>query len=58
MPNFLRRIGNHESGNVLAMAAGLMPLLTGSAALSIDAAQLALWKRQLQRAADSACRTT
>ena len=54
MSNFIRRLRSNESGNVLAIAAGLMPLLMGSAALAIDAAQLALWKRQLQRAADSA----
>jgi Flp pilus assembly protein TadG len=53
MPNFARRLRDNQSGNVLAMAAGLMPLLMGSAALAIDATQMALWKRQLQRTADS-----
>jgi Flp pilus assembly protein TadG len=51
---FLNRLQRSESGNVLAIVAGVMPLLMGSAALAVDATQLALWKRQLQRSADSA----
>jgi Flp pilus assembly protein TadG len=51
---FLSRLQRSESGNVLAIVAGVMPLLMGSAALAVDATQLALWKRQLQRVADSA----
>jgi Flp pilus assembly protein TadG len=51
--SFFSRLRNNESGNVFAICAGLMPLLMGSAALAIDATQLALWKRQLQRTADS-----
>ena len=41
-------------GNVLAITAGAMPLLIGSAGLATDTIQWTLWKRQLQRAADSA----
>jgi Flp pilus assembly protein TadG len=50
---FLSRLRRHDSGNVMAICAAVMPLLMGSAALAIDAAQLALRKRQLQRVADS-----
>jgi hypothetical protein len=35
------------------VAAATMPLLVGSAAFAIDTIQLSVWKRQLQRAADS-----
>jgi hypothetical protein len=44
----------HEGGNILAITAAVMPLLIGSAALAIDTVQLSLWKRQLQRSADTA----
>jgi hypothetical protein len=36
------------------IGAALMPVLLGSTGLAVDAVQVALWKRQLQRAADSA----
>jgi hypothetical protein len=42
-----------ERGNVFMVAAATMPLLVGSAAFAIDTIQLSVWKRQLQRAADS-----
>ena len=51
--NFLRGLLSSERGNVLVVAAATMPLLIGSAALAIDTIQMDLWKRQLQRAADS-----
>jgi Flp pilus assembly protein TadG len=54
LSNTLRRFQQNESGNVMAICAALMPLLMGSAALAVDATQIALWKRQLQRAVDSA----
>jgi Flp pilus assembly protein TadG len=49
-----KKLLKSERGNVLVIAAATMPLLIGSAALAIDTIQMGLWKRQLQRAADSA----
>ncbi len=54
LSNTVRRLQRNESGNVMAICAALMPLLMGSAALAVDATQIALWKRQLQRTVDSA----
>lgn len=54
MMGFLKRLRKNERGNVLVIAAATMPLLIGSAGLATDTIQWALWKRQLQRAADSA----
>jgi Flp pilus assembly protein TadG len=48
--NFLRS----ERGNVMVMAAATMPLMVGAAAVGLDTIQLSIWKRQLQRMADSA----
>lgn len=53
MLQWLRRLRGSEKGNVLMVGAASMPLLIGSAALAVDTIQLSLWKRQLQRAADS-----
>lgn len=50
----LKRLLGDRRGNVLAMTAAAMPLLLGSVGLATDTVQWALWKRQLQRAADSA----
>jgi hypothetical protein len=52
--SWVRRLLKSERGNVLAISAAAMPLILGSAALALDTIQLSLWKRQLQRAADSA----
>jgi hypothetical protein len=41
-------------GNMLAVAAGLMPLIVASGAVAVDASHWVLQKRELQRAADSA----
>lgn len=54
MIRLVRKIIKDRRGNVLAIVAGAMPLLIGSAGLATDTIQWALWKRQLQRAADSA----
>lgn len=54
MANFLRRLFKDKRGNALIIAAAALPLLVGSAGLATDTIQWALWKRQLQRAADSA----
>jgi Flp pilus assembly protein TadG len=51
---WMRRLLRSERGNVLVIGAATMPLLIGSAALAVDTIQMGLWKRQLQRAADSA----
>ncbi len=52
--SWLNRLLRNERGNVLVIGAASMPLLIGSAALALDTVQMSLWKRQLQRAADSA----
>lgn len=54
MMGFLKRLRKNERGNVLIITAAAMPLLIGSAGLATDTIQWALWKRQLQRSADSA----
>lgn len=54
MFKFLRKMWNDKRGNTLAIAAACMPLFVGAAGLATDTIQWTLWKRQLQRAADSA----
>ena len=49
-----KKLWNNERGNMVVIAAAALPLLIGSAGLATDTIQWALWKRQLQRAADSA----
>lgn len=51
--SWLRNLFSSERGNVLVVGAATMPLLIGSAAFAVDTIQLSVWKRQLQRAADS-----
>ncbi len=51
--SWLRNLISSERGNVLVVGAAVMPLLLGSAAFAVDTIQLSVWKRQLQRAADS-----
>ncbi|KKW92988.1 pilus assembly protein TadG-related protein [Sphingobium chungbukense] len=48
------RLLRDRTGNVLMMAAASMPILVGSAGLATDTVQWTLWKRQIQRQADSA----
>lgn len=50
---WLKDLISSERGNVFVVAAAVMPLLIGSAAFAVDTIQLSVWKRQLQRAADS-----
>ena len=50
----LKKLWRDKRGNVLAIAAGALPLVIGSAGLASDTIQWVLWKRELQRAADSA----
>ncbi|MDQ4086690.1 MAG: pilus assembly protein TadG-related protein [Pseudomonadota bacterium] len=51
---WLNKLRRDKSGNVLAITAASMPLIVGGAAMAVDTIQLSVWKRQLQRAADSA----
>ncbi|WP_150291955.1 pilus assembly protein TadG-related protein [Sphingobium estronivorans] len=48
------RLLRDRTGNVLMMAAASMPILVGAAGLATDTVQWTLWKRQIQRQADSA----
>ena len=50
----IKRLWHDRRGNTLVIAAGALPLVIGSAGLATDTIQWALWKRQLQRTADSA----
>ena len=50
----LKKLWSNKRGNTLAIAAAAMPLFIGAAGLASDTIQWTLWKRQLQRAADSA----
>jgi len=54
MMGFLKKLRRNQRGNTLILTAAAMPLLIGSAGLATDTIQWALWKRQLQKAADSA----
>jgi Flp pilus assembly protein TadG len=54
MISFFKRLMRDRRGNALMIAGAAMPLLLGSVGLATDTIQWALWKRQLQRAADSA----
>lgn len=53
MIGFIKKLWRDKRGNALVIAAGALPLVLGSAGLASDTIQWALWKRQLQRAADS-----
>ena len=48
------RLWNDKRGNALLIVGAALPLIAGSAGLATDTIQWTLWKRQLQRAADSA----
>ena len=54
MRKLLQKIWSDESGNTLIVAGASLPLFLGAAGLATDTIQWTLWKRQLQRAADSA----
>jgi Flp pilus assembly protein TadG len=54
MMQFLRRLANDRRGNALIIAGASLPLLVGAAGLGSDTIQWVLWKRELQRAADTA----
>lgn len=54
MIEFIRKLLKDRKGNTLAIAAAFLPVVVGAAGLATDTIQWTLWKRQLQRAADSA----
>ena len=54
MFSIVKRLRKSEKGSTLVIVGGALPLLVGAAGLATDTIQWALWKRQLQRAADSA----
>ena len=49
-----KKLWNDERGNMLVISGVALPLLVGAAGLATDTIQWAVWKRELQRAADSA----
>ena len=51
---FLKKLWRDKRGNTLMIAGAALPLMIGSVGLATDTIQWALWKRQLQRSADSA----
>jgi Flp pilus assembly protein TadG len=53
MNSWIKRLRKSEKGSALIVVAGVLPLLVGAAGLATDTIQWSLWKRQLQRAADS-----
>ena len=54
MKSFLKKLFRNERGNTLIIAGAGLPILMGFAGLANDTIQWSLWKRQLQRQADSA----
>jgi hypothetical protein len=54
MIGFIRRLLKDARGNMIVIAGAALPLVVGSAGLATDTIQWTLWKRELQRAADSA----
>src|SRR6478609_6878797 len=49
-----KKLWNDDRGNMLVISGVALPLLVGAAGLATDTIQWTLWKRGLQRAADSA----
>ena len=54
MIKLLRKIWRNRRGNVIIIMGALLPMVIACAGLATDTIQWTLWKRQLQRAADSA----
>jgi Flp pilus assembly protein TadG len=54
MIGFMRKLWKDRRGNAIMIAGAALPLVVGAAGLATDTIQWTLWKRQLQRAADSA----
>ena len=53
MFSFLKKLWRDRRGNALIIAGAALPLIVGSAGLASDTIQWTLWKRQLQRLANS-----
>jgi len=51
---FIKKLIGDRRGNVLVVVGACLPLIIGAAGLATDTIEWTLWKRQLQRAADSA----
>ena len=49
-----KKLWNDKRGNALIIAGASLPMIMGAVGLASDTIQWALWKRELQRAADSA----
>lgn len=49
-----KKLWNDERGNALIIFGASLPMIMGAVGLASDTIQWALWKRELQRAADSA----
>jgi Flp pilus assembly protein TadG len=54
MFKLMKKLWRDRRGNALVIAGAALPLIIGSAGLASDTIQWTLWKRQLQRVADSA----
>lgn len=54
MISLFRKLWHNKRGNAIVIAAASLPMIVGAAGLASDTIQWTLWKRQLQRAADSA----
>src|SRR6478672_12249054 len=53
MFKLLKKLWRDRRGNALVIAGAALPLIIGSAGLATDTIQWVLWKRELQRLADS-----
>ena len=54
MIGFMKRLLGDKRGNAILLAGACLPMVIGAAGMASDTVQWALWKRQLQKAADSA----
>ena len=54
MRKLFNKLWNDERGNALIIFGASLPMIMGAVGLAADTIQWALWKRELQRAADSA----
>lgn len=54
MISLFRKLWKNKRGNAIVIAGASLPMIVGAAGLASDTIQWTLWKRQLQRAADSA----
>lgn len=54
MFKLIKKLWRDRRGNALVIAGAALPLIIGSAGLASDTIEWSLWKRQLQRSADSA----